>query len=117
MVFYKGSSKINQINAQNKNIALIYKGNQIVYRAWQEQTFGYTGGFQTFVVPTGLYRMKCEVVAARGQQGWSSGDTGWHYAPPGKGGKVECVLSVTPGQTAIHIILFCMIHGSASPVS
>lgn len=98
MSLYKGASKINISNIGSRKSTLIYKGSQIVYRAWQGQTFRYTGNFQAFVVPTGLYKMRCEVVAARGQQGWSSGDTGWYYAPPGKGGKVDCVLSVTPGQ-------------------
>ena len=98
MSVYKGSAKVGMIYRGSTKIGLGYKGSQVVYRAWQGQTFGYTGNFQEFVVPTGLYKMRCEVVAARGQQGWSSANTGWYYAPPGKGGKVDCVLSVTPGQ-------------------
>lgn len=98
MSVYKGSAKVGTIYSGGTKIDMVYKGSQLVYRAWQGQTFGYTGNFQAFVVPTGLYKMRCEVVAARGQQGWSSGNTGWHYAPPGKGGKVDCILSVTPGQ-------------------
>ena len=81
-----------------QKVKLLYKGNELLHRDWRGQAFIYTGAFQTFIVPMGLYKMRCEVVAARGQQGWSSGNTGWHYAPPGKGGKVDCVLSVTPGQ-------------------
>lgn len=98
MTVYKENHIAKTVYCGKQKVRLLYKGNELIHRDWRGQTFIYTGDFQTFIVPIGLYKMRCEVVAARGQQGWSSRDTGWHYAPPGKGGKVDCILSVTPGQ-------------------
>lgn len=57
---------------------------------WKVQTFNVSDNFQTFTVPSGVTSLKVECVASKG---WTSGNIG------GKGGKVECNLTVTNGQT------------------
>ena len=58
-------------------------------------TLSYTGGAQTFVVPTGVSSLSVDVQGACG---------GFSYTSPtatgtGYGGRVQATLSVTPGQT------------------
>ena len=55
------------------------------------QTFNYTGGQQTWTVPSGVFSLSFDV---RGAQG---GTNSWNDG--GKGGKVTGTLAVTPGQT------------------
>lgn len=55
------------------------------------QTFNYTGGSQSWVVPTGVTSITFDVVGASG------GDS--HSGEGGRGGRVQGVLPVTPGQT------------------
>ena len=58
------------------------------FNGWsQTTTFDYTGGMQTYIVPTGVTTMHMELYGAGGH-----GDLGY-------GGKVEAVLTVTPGET------------------
>ncbi len=52
-------------------------------------TFNYIGELQEWVVPAGCKNVRVDCVAARGKAGSSIG---------GKGGRVQCVLNVTPGQ-------------------
>lgn len=53
-------------------------------------TFNYTGGAQTFTVPNGVYQIALD---ARGAQGG-----GGTMGTGGLGGRVQSILSVTPGQ-------------------
>src|SRR5687767_14576669 len=55
------------------------------------QTFKFTGQPQTFVVPKGVTSLKVDVV------GGSGGNA--QTAIGGKGGRVECIIPVTPGET------------------
>lgn len=50
-------------------------------------TYGYTGSVQTYLVPPGVTTMKMELWGAAG------------YGDLGYGGKVEAIVSVTPGST------------------
>ncbi|MEM1322340.1 MAG: glycine-rich protein [Bacteroidota bacterium] len=54
------------------------------------ETFNYTGGAQTFVVPDNVYYI--DVDASGGEGGFGN------YKAGGRGGRVEATLSVTPGQ-------------------
>lgn len=66
------------------------------------QTFNYTGGQQTWVVPAGITSIQ---VDARGAQGGnSSGIYTSIICLGGKGGRVQSTLSVTPGET-IYIVV------------
>lgn len=57
----------------------------------QSQTFSYTGGSQTYVVPSGVTSVNVTLVGASGGAG-QNGGTG------GNGGSVSGTLSVTPGE-------------------
>ncbi|MEW6468175.1 MAG: glycine-rich protein [Bacteroidota bacterium] len=60
------------------------------------QTFKYTGGVQKFVVPAYVTSITVDVVGASG------GNV--QTATGGKGGRVQCVVPVTPGETLlIHV--------------
>lgn len=52
-------------------------------------TFNHTGVLQEWTVPAGCKQIKVDCAGAKGKEGYTSG---------GKGGRVECVLKVTPGQ-------------------
>lgn len=52
-------------------------------------TFNYSGVLQEWLVPAGCKQIKVDCAGAKGKEGYTSG---------GKGGRVECVLNVTPGQ-------------------
>ena len=58
------------------------------------QSFSYTGGVQTFVVPTGVTTL---TVVANGAQGGRGG--GNTAGGRGRGGRVTATLTVTPGQS------------------
>lgn len=54
-------------------------------------TFNYTGSFQEYIVPIGVYSIHVDCVASKGY-----GDTG------GKGGRVDCDLAVKP-KTILYL--------------
>ena len=55
------------------------------------QTFNFTGQMQTFVVPQGVTSIKVDLSGASG----GNAET----AVGGQGGRVECIVPVTPGET------------------
>lgn len=55
-----------------------------------QTTFNYTGGVQTFTVPSGIYSLDIDAYGGRGGRTYSKS--------PGLGGRVQASLSVTPGQ-------------------
>ena len=71
-------------------INAIYNGSQLVYQYVPAgKTFNAATYFQTYVVPKGIRKLQVDCVAARGYNGRTAG----------KGGRVTCILAVTPGQT------------------
>lgn len=56
------------------------------------QTFSYTGGMQTFTVPSGVTSITVDVKGAKGGGGYPVMSSG------GLGGRVQGTLTVTPGQ-------------------
>ncbi|MEI6123178.1 MAG: HYR domain-containing protein, partial [Bacteroidota bacterium] len=54
------------------------------------QTFNYTGGLQTWIVPAGVVSIDVDVQGAKGGDGISTG---------GLGGRIQATYPVTPGQT------------------
>lgn len=64
--------------------------------------FDYTGAVQTFVVPSGIKKITVDCVGARGGVGDNS-------SLLNLGGRVECSLSVTPGET-----LYIYVGGSGA---
>lgn len=56
------------------------------------QTFNTSGSFQEYTVPQGVTKIEVDCVASKGADGDSTGKGGY-------GGRVQCNLQVTPGQT------------------
>jgi hypothetical protein len=61
-----------------------------------KRTFQYTGGEQTFKVPTGITDITITASGASGGGGY--GYFGSHSAPGGLAGQVKATISVTPGE-------------------
>jgi len=58
------------------------------------QTFNYSGGAQQFTVPAGVTSIQVDASGGRG--GYE--DETYGYGTPGKGGRVQAAMQVTPGQ-------------------
>ena len=65
------------------------------------QTFSYTGAQQTFTVPSGVTSIVIDAYGAEGGIGWRGCTVSVN---PGKGGRVQVTLSVTPGE-ALYIYI------------
>ena len=93
MTLYKGNMLIDTINHRWGGVLQIYKGATLVYtRKFDPVTFTENG---TWVVPAGIRKIAVDCVAASGKPSASAA---------GKGGRVRCVLSVTPGQV-LHLVV------------
>lgn len=93
MTLYKGNMLIDTINRRWGGVLQIYKGATLVYtRKFDPVTFTENG---TWVVPAGIRKIAVDCVAASGKPSASAA---------GKGGRVRCVLSVTPGQV-LHLVV------------
>lgn len=93
MTLYKGNMLIDTINRRGGGVLQIYKGATLVYtRKFDPVTFTENG---TWVVPAGIRKIAVDCVAASGKPSASAA---------GKGGRVRCVLSVTPGQV-LHLVV------------
>lgn len=93
MPIYKGSTKIGAIYKGSSAITNVYKGSTLVYRiGFDPVTFTESG---TWTVPARIRKIAVDCVAASGSSSRSAG---------GKGGRVQCVLSVTPGQV-LHLVV------------
>ena len=89
MPIYKGSTNQGLIYKGNSVVTNVYKGSTLVYRlGFDPVTFTENG---TWTVPTGIKQIRVDCVAA---QGWSYNTT--TNARGGFGGRVECLLNVTP---------------------
>src|SRR5687768_13317270 len=63
------------------------------------QTFSFTGGTQTFVVPSCVTTITFDARGASGGDGGKYSSSSSSITTGGKGGRVVGTLSVTPGQT------------------
>lgn len=96
MTLYAGSDKIRDTDSYgvykgSQPIRAIYKGSQKLY--WQQltTTFNASGSFQVYTVPANVTKLMIDCVASKGLNfGSYSG---------GSGGRVQCILNVTPNQT------------------
>lgn len=98
MTTYVGSNKIKDTDEHGVYygsipINAVYNGSDLVYQYIPTaKTFSAATNFQTYVVPKGITKLQVDCVAASGHNN-RGGDT---YG--GAGGRVQCTLSVTPGQ-------------------
>lgn len=105
MTLYKGSQQIRDTGSYgvykgSTPIGAIYKGSQKVYQFHRELTFNPSSGLQTYKVPSWVSKIHVDCVAS---SGYNSTDSN------GKGGRVQCDLPVTGGQT-----LYIMVGGQPS---
>lgn len=87
MPIYKGSQNQGLISKEGSVITRVYKGSQLVYRLFDPVTFTSSG---TWTVPAGIRQIRVDCV---GCQGYSNSQ-----AAGGKGGRVQCILNVSPNQ-------------------
>lgn len=65
----------------------------------ETRTFNYTGAVQTYTIPQGCTSLIVDCVGAASKQVWTSSAIFNDAAANGKGGRVQCKLKVTAGQT------------------
>lgn len=95
MSLYKGSQKIQDTGSYgiykgSQPIGAIYKGSQKVYLFHRQITFNPSASFQKYTVPNYVNKLHVDCVAASGHN--NGGGFG------GKGGRVQCDLTVSPNQ-------------------
>lgn len=92
-----GNNSIATISYGNTTIGTAYYGSTLVYTSFKPATyrFDYAGAVQTWTVPKGCKKLIVDCVGAAGGSFFYNGVP----APAGKGGRVTCSLSVSPGQT------------------
>ena len=96
MPIYVGNHKIadtgtHGIYVGSRAINAVYVGSRKVYQYLPSgQTFQASDSFQTYTVPKGCTKLSIDCVASKGNNGNATG---------GKGGRVQCTLTVTPLQT------------------
>lgn len=94
MTIYIGNKKIQDTNAYGiysgeNPIKCVYYGSNLVYTAIFNHNADYSAqdNFQTWIVPTGITSVTVDMAGAKG------------YGSTGGGGRVQCTLATTPGQT------------------
>lgn len=88
MPLYVGNSdKIKDLYLGNEKILFAFYGSTLVYSNFKPLTFNVSSSLQTWVVPNGITKIHVDCVGSKG------GGNG------GYGGRVQCDLTVTPGQT------------------
>lgn len=93
-LFYE-NTKVGDLYIGSTKIALAYCGNKLVYA--KPITFSPSNELQTLVVPQNVNKIHVDCVASKGNNGSTTA---------GNGGRVQCDLSVTSGQT-----LYIMVGG------
>lgn len=88
---YKGSTQTPLIYSGSNMVRKVYKGSTLVYQVgFDPITYNVSDSIQEFTVPLGVKKIHVDCVASKGANGGSTG---------GKGGRVQCDLKVTGGQT------------------
>lgn len=92
---YIGSTNIKHIYAGSDHVKRVYKGSELVYLYGWEVTFTPSSEIQSFTIPAGTRKVHIDCVASKGRNGKATG---------GKGGRVQCDLNVTAGQTLYVVV-------------
>ena len=88
---YHGSTHIGYISKNGQIVKKVYKGSTLVYKlGFDPVTFNVSSSLQTFIVPLGVSKIHVDCVASKGNDGRAAG---------GYGGRVQCDLTVTGGET------------------
>lgn len=89
---YSGSQKIASVFYGSQKIAFVFHGSQLVFGE-RTKTFNVSSGTQSWVVPNGVKSLTVDCVASKGANSEDNTLNG------GNGGRVQCTLAVTSGQT------------------
>lgn len=94
MSIYKGNAKIRESGAYgiyhgSNPIGAVFKGSELVYIFNRELTWQAGTSLASYTVPSYVHKIRVDCVASRGFNGRANG---------GKGGRVQCVMDVTPNQ-------------------
>ena len=107
---YKGSTQTPLIYANSRLVKKVYKGSELIYQiGFNPVTFNVSSSLQTFIVPLGVSKIHVDCVASKGFTASLDGTTG----NGGKGGRVQCDLTVNSGDT--FYIMVGDIPSSSSP--
>ena len=87
MSLFIGASEVSSIFVGNTEIKKIYKGEQLLYESFSSKRFDESG---EFLVPANVTQLKVDMTGA---EGFGLNQTN---ARGGLGGRVECILNVTP---------------------
>lgn len=92
---YHGNDKIKDTGSYgiykgDTPFGAVYKGSEKVYMLQRQLTYNASSSFQTYTVPSYVSKIRVDCVASKGL---TSGNNG------GNGGRVQCELAVTAGQT------------------
>lgn len=90
MSIYKGSQKISSIYKGSQKIAFVFYGSELIFGE-TTKTFNVSSSTQSWKIPNGVKSLTIDCVASRGYS--DETNTG------GNGGRVQCTLKVSPGQT------------------
>ena len=104
---YKGTTHIGCIIKNGKIVKQIYKGSELVYKLGFD-TFTINAGtsLQSWKVPMGVEKIHIDCVASKGADGSKSNG--------GNGGRVQCDMNVTGGETLY--ITVGAIHADSSSI-
>nr|DAP67474.1 MAG TPA: Glycine rich protein [Caudoviricetes sp.] len=89
---FSGSQKIASVFYGSQKIAFVFHGGQFVFGE-KAKTFNVSSGTQSWVVPNGVKSLTVDCVASKGANSDDNTLNG------GNGGRVQCTLAVTSGQT------------------
>jgi hypothetical protein len=78
-------------------ILVVIMGLGLGAHAQQTSEFYFTGGNQTYTVPAGVTKIFVDALGARG-------GVNFYYSRPGFGGRVQCMMNVTPGQVLTIVV-------------
>lgn len=109
---YHGSTHIGYISKNGQIVKKVYKGSELIYQlGFDPVTFNVSSSLQTFTVPLGVSKIHVDCVASKGadtQEGYF-----WKHVG-GKGGRVQCDLSVNGGETLYVMVGAEMASGATA---
>lgn len=107
---YKGSTQTPLIYANGKMTKKVYRGSNLIYQiGFSPITFNPSSSLQNFTIPPGVTKIHVDCVASKGQDSSAS-----YISKGGKGGRVQCDLSVNGGDTLYIMVGAIPTNGSTA---